>query len=159
METLDLNVESITGLSRNEHSWLGTRGRTRPVRPWLDSWSTMGREATEVGLIGRLAAERCVRTVLVGPIDQPVHFPDHGSSPCGDNDPSHSVFDGPNGSLQNSDATVLPDGPESRPNVVLSAPALVSRRGPELASFVTDQMPWGRSGHSDRETEKRLHLA
>ena len=159
METLDLNVESSTGRSRNEYLGFGTGGGTRPVRPWLDSRSTMGREATEVDLIRRLAVERRVRTVLVGPIDERVHLPDHGFSPCGDNDPFQPVFDGSNRSLQNGNAAVLPDGPKSGPDVVLSAPAFVSRRGPELASFVTDQMPRCRSCHSDRATEKRLHLA
>ena len=85
-EVLDLDVESITGFPRNEHLWLCAGGRTRPVRPWLDSWSTMGREATEVDFVGGFSAERRVWTVLVGPIDQPVHFPDHGFSPCGNND-------------------------------------------------------------------------
>ena len=75
VEVFDVNVESSTGRSRNEHLGFGTRRRTWPVRPWLDSRSTMGREATEVDLVGRLAAERRVRTVLVGPIDQ------SGSSP------------------------------------------------------------------------------
>ena len=124
VEVFDLDAESSTGLSRDEYLWFGTGGRTRPVRPWLDPRSTMSRETTEVDLVGCLAAERGVGTVLVGPVDQPVHFPDHGSSPCGDNDPFQSVFDGPNRSFQNGDAAVLPDGPESRPDVVLSAPAL-----------------------------------
>ena len=95
-------------------------------------------EATEVDLVGCLAAERRVRTVLVDPVDQPIHFPNHGDSPCGDNDPFEPVFDGSNGSFEHGNAAVLPNGPESRSDVVLSAPTLVSRGGPELASFVTD---------------------
>ena len=57
VEVFDLDVESSTRLPGDEHSWLGTRGRARPIRPWLDSWSTMGWEATEVDLVGCLAAE------------------------------------------------------------------------------------------------------
>ena len=158
VESLDLDVESSTGLSRDQHLWFGTRRRTRPVRPWLDSRSTMSREATEVDLVGRLAAERSVWTVLVGPIDERVHLPDHGFSPCGDNDPFQPIFDGPNRSFENGNTAVLPDGTKSRPDVVLSAPALVSRRGPELASFVTDQMPRCRSGGSDRTTEESENI-
>ena len=119
----------------------------------------MGWESTEVDFVGRLAAERCVRTMLVGPVDQHVHLPDHGSSPCGNNNPSQRIFDGPNRSFENGNAAVLPNGPESRPDVVLSAPAFVSRRGPELTSFVTDQMPRCRSGGSDHLTEKRVNFA
>ena len=82
VEVFDLDVESSTGHSRNEHLGFGTRGRTRPVRPWLDSRSTMGREPTEVDFVGCLAAERRVGTMLVGPIDQPVHLLEHGVTSC-----------------------------------------------------------------------------
>ena len=97
--------------------------------------------------------------MLVGPVDQSVHFPDHDFSPGGDNDPSQPVFDGPNGSLQNGNAAVLPDGPESRSDVVLSASTFVSRRGPELASFVTDQMLRCRSCGLDCPTKDSVNFA
>ena len=90
-----------------------------------------------------------MRTVLVGPIDERVHLPDHGFSPCGDNDPFQPVFDGSNGSLQNGNAAVLPDRTESRSNVVLAAPVNAVRNGRSRA---------GRKGFTNRVLERNKRI-
>ena len=54
-------------VSADERPRPRTRRGPRPARPRLESWLAIGRKATVIDLVGRLAAEPGVRTVAVVP--------------------------------------------------------------------------------------------
>ncbi len=136
----DFHFESCTRLAGHQRVQRRTRRTARPSGSWFNPRTPTGRKPFEVDLLRRLAVQRRVRTVLVVPFDDHFQLVAQGHATRWNGRTPQPVFDCPQGTLQHGNAAASADGSKPRLNVVLSAPAIVSRL-PELASFVTDQMP------------------
>ena len=72
---LDFKLHLRPGTATHECPWLGARRASRPVVPWLIARAAVGRIATMVDFIGRLAAQPGVQAMRVVPVDDRIEFP------------------------------------------------------------------------------------
>ena len=70
MMTVDLEDDGIARLTVDGHLWLGTGRFTRPIFSRFEAWLLIRWQTREVNFIWSSAAERCMRAVLVEPVDE-----------------------------------------------------------------------------------------
>lgn len=81
------------------------------MRSRLDSRLSLGRSPLEVDFIGRSSGERCVRAMLIVPVDECEYLSTELVATQRDEDSSSAfILDGPDHSLNNSNATMLANG-------------------------------------------------
>jgi len=81
VEVTDLKAESITRLSRDKSTGLGTARSPWPVFAGLETRKPIGWATPKVDFVGRAALERHMRAMLVVPIEKGQEFtPEFSSS-------------------------------------------------------------------------------
>ena len=128
----------------------------RRLVPWptisrLEAWSTVGRESAEVAFVGRAATERGMWSTLIVPLGHTGDFTaerltaerNMGQQP----EESFGCGDQP---LNDGNAPILVDGPETRLDAASLAPRL-ELGTPELPAFVGDQV--SRCGNANGSQE------
>ncbi len=154
---VDDEGEAITGLSGDERARFGTGHASRPASARLDPRSSIGGPQLEVDFVRRLAFERGVRPMFIIPREEHCELPAEAHLALRHHNPaSRLVFHGPDESLDNSDAPMLPDGAESRANSLASAPALEAI-APEDGVLVADQVLGRRVMPSDDLSKESTH--
>ena len=150
----DLKLEALASPPANWRTRCGTGSVAWPVSPWLVARSLRSRLPMEVCLVWRGRFEGAVRAVTVVPGDEKPEFAADGSVLQRHKDPAKRFFlHGPDETLDDRDAAVLPHGPEALSNPATPAPRLEARVG-ELRTVIGDEVGWWPAGFPDHTHEK-----
>src|SRR5262249_14351563 len=112
----------------------------------------------EVDFVRRATKQARVWSVRVVPADDRVEPASHRLATEWNRDSPGRFLQTSNGSLNDRNAAVFPDGPEPGLDPVCPAPLLVTSGRPELRSFVADQVFGSCACSMDRPSQEGLNL-
>ncbi len=153
----DFEAESITRLSSDKRSRSGALRSARPLFARFDARAPIGGVLPEVNFVRRSAVECHVRAILVVPTQEALKCMVESSLTLRNQDASGAfVLQGPDGTFNHGNATVLANRTVAGPNSFTPTPR-PERLAPEDFVLVADQMPRPRTGASNDTFQKRTY--
>ncbi len=150
--------ESISRLASNKRLWPRASRSPRPALTSFNAWLSVSRSLTEVDFIRRLAIERCMRAMLVVPVNEGKKLATACFSSLRQQNSSPAlVLQTSDQTLDHGDAAVLADSTVSRRLDALAFDPTPKRGAVEDAVSVTDDVLGWRVGTTDRPSQKDAH--
>jgi len=132
----------------------GTWRTARPSRAWFVSRALTRRRHIMIDLMGCLAIQRRVRSILVEPVTVPPELPtERLAAKWYDDDSRTFVLEAQNESFNERDTPVLANGTEAGFDPIAVTPIL-EHATPELLALVADDVFRGGTGGLDRSFEE-----